>query len=430
MRAQITLFIIIGILIVVAFGIAIYIGTAMNKRIQTAETTQHVEQIQPIQDYVTSCLDLATKEGLKLIGRQAGVLYNSQGGITPDFIDGEGVQYLAYTDAELGTLKTPFVILPPNGNVGTLFYSEPPKYPFDGFPYAGEELIFNGYYGISQLPPLYKTSIEGERVENSVQENFENFAAKRTVQCTDWQQFEAQGFRFKTGTATASLTFAQKQEQFAGEQYISVELNWPIQVTTPAGDKTELENFAVRENTRLATLYYAAKTIIDGDVTDVSYIPQGNYAITTMTIPQGENTIVIARDEQSLIDNKPFEFWIPRKNRKPALWQIEEINKVFHVTPEGRGTTITAVGNELRFNDPCPDGENPYVVQLNSSEPDEQEITYDIYIPGSATSEIPQDAATFGAFSITVFSKDKSQNSNDWFDSQEIPLTVAICEIR
>ncbi len=430
MRAQITLFIIIGILIVIAFGIAIYIGTAMSKRIQTAETTQHVEQIQPIQDYVTSCLDLATKEGLKLIGRQAGVLYQSQGGATPDYIEGEGTQYTTYTDAELGTLKTPFLILPPDGTVGTLFYSDPPKYPFENFPYAGEELIFNGYYGTSQLPPLYKTSVEGEKVENSVQQNLETFIAKRTTQCADWQQFEKQGFRITTGPATASLIFAQKQEQFAGEQYVNIELNWPIEITTPAGDKTKLENFAVREDTRLATIYYTVKTIIDGDATDVSYSPQGSGAITTTTIPQEENTIVITRDEQSLIDNKPFEFWIPRKNRRPALWQVEQINKVFHVTPEGRGTEIRIIGNELQFNDPCPEGENPHTVQLNSSEPDEQEIVYGLYIPGSATSEIPQDAATFGAFSITVFSKDKSQNSNDWFDSQEIPLTVTICETR
>jgi len=430
-NAQITLFIIIGALVLIAFGITFYIGTAMNKRIQTAETQQHIELgIQPIQDSVNTCLSLATAEGLKLIARQGGILYDSQGGTTPDFIEGEGKQYVTYADAELGTLKVQFLIEPPEGNVGTLFYSQPPKYPFEGFPYAGEEKIFNGYYGISKLSPLYKISAEGEKVEGSIQENLEKYIAKRTAQCADWTQFEKQGYQITSGSANVALVFAQKQEQFAGEQYISTELNWPLDITTPGGDKTKLEHFAIRENVRLATVYYAVKTIIDGDVTDISYTPRGNEQITVTTIPYGENTFVIVKDEQSLLDGKQFEFWIPRKNRRPALWNIEKPDNVFHITPEGKGTEITIHGAELQFNDPCPEKQNPYVIQLNASEPDEQQVTYSVHIPGTTSNEIPMDALTFGAYSITVFAKDNSKNPEDWFDSQEIPLQVTLCPVR
>src|SRR5574341_43757 len=86
MKAQITIFIIIGLLVVIAFGITLYAASKMGTRFETRETQQRVEQlgIQPIQDYVTTCLSLAVTDALGLIGKQGGVIYKSQGGTTPD----------------------------------------------------------------------------------------------------------------------------------------------------------------------------------------------------------------------------------------------------------------------------------------------------------------------------------------------------------
>ena len=172
-NAQITIFIIIGILVVVAFGITLYAGTKMSGRIETKQTTQRLEQLglQPLQDYVNTCLSLATKEGLKLIGKQGGTIYASQGGLTPDYTDEK--QYITQEET-----KVPYLIMPPEGNVGNtdcnteedceenccLFQSEPPGYPYLGFPYAGGELLFTGYYGMSKIPPLYKQTPTGENV--------------------------------------------------------------------------------------------------------------------------------------------------------------------------------------------------------------------------------------------------------------------------
>jgi len=78
-RGQITIFIIIGILVLVAFSIALYVGTKMKQRIEVKQTQQTTEKfgIQPIQDYITTCLSLATTEALSLIGRQGGVIYQN-----------------------------------------------------------------------------------------------------------------------------------------------------------------------------------------------------------------------------------------------------------------------------------------------------------------------------------------------------------------
>jgi hypothetical protein len=467
-KAQITVFIIIGVLVIIAFGITFYVGTKMSQRIEGKETQQRLEQIgiQPIQDYVTTCLSLATTEALSLIGRQGGALYQKQYGLTKDYIEGEGEFYVKYTDPQLGILDVSYLVLPPTGNVGNLFFSDPPEYPFPGFPYpAGEtKPLFTGYYGTSKLPPLYKTlptdkpctkdedcqpdnckdNFCWKTVQESLQENLETFIARKTTTCANWQTFEDKGYQITSGTAIANILFAEKQqvEKFIeagafGEQQITIELLWPIEIATPGGDKTIIKDFAIKIPVRLVTIYYTVKTMIDGDVTDISFKPTGTGAFTTTTIPYGYDSFIILKDTQSTVANKPFEFWIPRKNRRPALWQIgtEALKDVtLHVTPEGKGTRLRIIKisdeeSQLQFDDPCPEGQLPYLT-LKASDPDEDEIKYSIHVPGSTTDEIPLDATTFGEYSITIFAKDRSVHPDNWFDSQEIPLQVALCEIR
>jgi hypothetical protein len=436
MRGQITIFIIIGILVLAAFSIAIYVGTKMKQRIEVKETTQTMEKlgIQPIQDYITTCLSLATTEALNLIGKQGGVIYQSQGGITP--VPSEG-NYATYTDPERAEqLKVQYIILPPEGNVKELFFSEPPAYPFPGFPYPPGETtpFFKGYYGQNNLPSLYKINAEtGEYVSNSIQENLETFIARKTANCVNWKTFSDKGYDITAGNATASLIFAQKQEQFIGEQYITIEFDWPVDIATPGGDKTLLTDFAIKAPVRLATIYYTVKQMVDADVTDISYIPQNTGAFTVSILPYGEDSFVSVKDAQSIVANKPFEFWIPRKNRRPALWQIDTTplkDVTFHIS-ESRGTTITVQDDVLSFNDPCQEAnvQNPYLIQLNASDPDEDKITYVVHLPGSSNNEIPKDGVN-SAYKITVHAKDRSTHTNDWYDSQEIPLQVTICEER
>lgn len=442
-RAQITVFIIIGLLVVIAFGITLYVGGKMGERIETKQSQQRIEQlgIQPIQDYITTCLTLATTEGLNYIGRQGGAIYQKQGGITPDFLPEDlGKRFVQYTDEDqtIGTLEVAYLITPPTGNVGTLFFSETPSYPFPDFPIppGKTEPRFKGYYGTSQLPSLYKKTPEGNPVTGSIQENLETFIAKRTIECAEWKTFEEKGYMISAGAATASLIFASEAEQFIGEQNVNVELIWPVEITTPGEDKTLLTSFVTRLPVRLATIYYTIKQIIDADVTDISYTPENMGQFTTIIYPYGtDSSFIIVKDAQSIVKNEPFEFWIPRKNRKPALWKIDTstLNDVtFHVTPEGRGAKITTQENLLRIEDPCQEAgiQNPYIIELQSSEPDEDKVKYEVYIPQTTSNEIPIEATTFDKFSITIIAKDKSDNPQPWYDSQEIPLQVALCEIR
>jgi len=181
MKAQITVFIIIGVLVLIAFGITLYVGVTINKT-TTKQSTQQIEQLetQKIQDYITTCLNIATIDALELLGQQGGIIYQSQGGITLD----ETPENLEKTYIQYDNKNIKFLITEAKGNVGNLFYSQTPKYPYSTFPIppGKTEPYFNGLYGISQLPPLYNQTPEKQPVTGSIQETLEKYITKKTTE--------------------------------------------------------------------------------------------------------------------------------------------------------------------------------------------------------------------------------------------------------
>ncbi len=426
-KAQITVFIVIGMLVIISFGVTIYVGNQMKKGTETKGTAQKTEQIdiQPIQDYITTCLTLATEDGLALIGKQGGVIYQSQGGITP-----EPKTYMDYTENDI-TYKVSYMILPPQGNVGhdrceteypfCLFYSEPMEYPYPGFPYPQGETkpYFKGFYGINQIPPLYKSP----EATNSIQENLETYITKKTMDCTSWEKFEDKGYTIKEGAAKTTLTFAEQQRQFIGEKYLTAELEWPIDITTPTGDNKAIANFNTRIQVRLATIYYTVKELIDSDVTDIEYKPANKDSFKLTTKPYGKDSFISVQDTQSLTAGKPFEFLIPRKNRAPALWKLET-NQLTLGIAEERRSTLSIEGSKLLIYNPCPDdGPTSTFITLQASDPDEEQASFEVEIPGSATDKIPKDAMGEEHYKITIKAKDKAGLT----DYERIPTRVKPC---
>ena len=68
-RGQITIFIILGIVIVISVGLFLTINKIEFKPV-TYDTK--------VKDYVTNCLKQVSDEGIYLIGKQGGVLYDDQ----------------------------------------------------------------------------------------------------------------------------------------------------------------------------------------------------------------------------------------------------------------------------------------------------------------------------------------------------------------
>lgn len=423
-RAQVTVFIIIGILVVIAFAIALYAGSRLGLGGQRG--VEDKLGVREIDDAVTTCLELSLGEGLKTLGAQGGFIFKEQGGV-------HDAQESFGLPSASGKVEVPFVIVPPQGNVGNLFFADIPKYPFEGFPFPPNEKkpFLTGYYGISLLPPLYKITEAQEVVAGSIQETLEKFVAKKTVECVDWAGFQRKGFDVTVGSADVSLLFAQRQDQFIGEQFVTAALFWPLEVTTPGREKAQLKEFSTRVSVRLASIYYMTKAIVDGDVTDVSYFPQASGGMNVSVERFAQASIIRLKDPQSVVQNAPFEFVIARKNRLPGLWQIDAApleNVVFHVTPEHDGTRVRVDGKFLRFQDPCqdPDVPNPFVIELTASDPDEDEASFAVEVQGAFEPELKE----IGERIVRVFAKDESGGPLGQFDRQELKVQVALCPVR
>ena len=83
-RGQLTIFIIIGIVLLFAFGFILFIKNLFFEAQIEAETQQKLQNVfqsESFNTYTSSCLKKVSQEAVLLIGKQGGNIYEEQGGI-------------------------------------------------------------------------------------------------------------------------------------------------------------------------------------------------------------------------------------------------------------------------------------------------------------------------------------------------------------
>ena len=320
-NGQITIFMIIGIIIILGAGLLIYMASLKPEK-AGAETvagqTLRQSAVQPVKDYVNSCLDVVASDALILVGLQGGRIYVSQGGMTPDPGSAQvGQTYLDYDD-----LKLSYLILAPQGDVGDLFFSDAPKYPWPSFPYdASGNVSELGFYGLSLLPPLYKKLGPG-----SIQKQLESYIENNIGQCTDWSD-KFPGFEITTGVPNASMILAENLTHLKHEEYISFVLHWPVQITEETSNaKIILDQFSVNYPVAFGRIYYDVKDILRQETENINYQPEtsDNYFITINRDVSASDDVLVYQDKRYKLKGKPYEFRIAVKNRVPALYLIDQ----------------------------------------------------------------------------------------------------------
>ena len=93
-RGQITIFIILGIIIVAIFGIVYFIISERAKEIRK-EAKFDESKLQPLKDYVEDCIEQEGNKVLELIGKQGG---DVDPGLYQYYFDNK-ISYLCYTDS-------------------------------------------------------------------------------------------------------------------------------------------------------------------------------------------------------------------------------------------------------------------------------------------------------------------------------------------
>ena len=373
-KAQITIFIIIGIAFLAAVGLTIYVvSTTSSQRSQATLREQQLsaELIAPVDEFVTRCLKLTAEQGLEKIGKQGGLLNSSS------------ADSVAFNDVNVA-----YGIIPPTRNIPPIFYRFPPEYPWPNFPAPVIQGQSIGYFGVPTIPNL-----------ESITSELETFISQKITECTEsWQTFSQQGLSITSGTPKAIVNFAQEDT--------SISLKWTIQIES-GQRKATIENFAATIPVKFKSIHSTATEIAKEESTNINFKPADLGATVNKKV-DGFNDIITIKDTSSKINNVPYEFSFGRKNRVPAL------NKISGITSACAGATIV-LNNELKqLSIP----NNP-TIQLAATDPDEDDIVFSL--DGTSNNQIALQSASYTRSIIVVASDGELR---DW---QEIKLQVSKC---
>jgi hypothetical protein len=397
MKAQVTMFIIMGLFFLVSFGLLIYFfyfQSVSGPVDSVPGESFRRNAVGSVRYYVNNCLAETSAQALEFLGKQGGRLYKSQGGTFPD-----PVEFVLHDG-----FKVSYSILSPSGIAG-VYSAFVPLYPWNGFPWIvqdGREIEWlYGYYGLPDFPPLYKSS------RGSVQEALEKYIEANIQKCVDWSYFR--GLSFDAGIPRVQMAIAKNITQLYSEEFISFALDWPVVITDAQGSRTELRDFVVNYPISFGRIYYNAKSLVDSDVSGVSFNPV-NYAGYDISVVRDVNSvhddIIVFTDRNSRVIGRPFSFWLARKNRAPALVLI---NQSVSENSYCLGTKFSIDGRVLRATA----GQLAY--SLKAYDPDEDSVQF-ILLP--ETPELSGNQMTF-----RVIAQDKEIE-----DYQDITVHGVACE--
>lgn len=413
--------IIIALLILIMVGIVLYAARSATtkrgeERVETQQRTAAL--LQPVQDYVTQCLDLMARAAIEQLGSQGGVLYTTQGGMIPEpGLTELGIRYVTVEGA-----KVAYAIQPPQGAVGAVFFSQLPEYPWATFPSIyddnGTLLLaeyLQGYYGINKLPQLQRPD------PGSVQEQLETVVLGRTRSCIDVSVLEQQGIRIVEGTPFLRVVF--------GERGTSFLLTYPLEVTsTVSGTSADIDAFAVELPVRLRTLMDVAHTVVDKDVTDISFDTSSlvlkDIAISTQRDVYQSDDLLVFNDPYSSLGGRPFVFRAARKNRAPALVWIPNVTVDAALLCDG--STITASAATLTGDaGSCNgDGFKGFSYAIKAYDPDEDVVAF-AYTAGPSKQQVPPAyAVTSNDAGFTRVAVQISASDRQFTDMQEILVPI------
>ena len=298
-RGQVTVFIIVGIVILLAASIIIYITRGSDlKEFTPVAVNDLPTEIAPIQLYMDSCIERELKAGLRLIGAHGGYV----GMHTQDEI------YTGKTfDVDLaGIDPTSFGALTvnpndQNSNVAYWFYMKPPNNCDD----IGAPCVFE-----YQIPPLRKEDkFSGD--PNSIEEQLAEYIKKNIAKCSaGFSVFEAQGINITAAGAIAVRVIIAKDDTKAYVEY-------PFDINSELLGKSNLDKFYARAKVKLPKMYELAKNITYMQVEN-NFIEQ--IMLETTTIYAGLDSEIPPYGEEEMGASERSWPMVQAKNRLSEIY--------------------------------------------------------------------------------------------------------------
>jgi len=296
-KGQLTLFIIMGFVIMTAFTFVYYVSR--NEAMAKLETTTDdilsgIFQIAPINQYVTECLEKSSKEALKLVGEQGGVIYRNQ--------TGNGL----YRTGNMTRLYTEFVVpfsddvynvsygITQRDSNSNLVFIDPPRYPYyeeggnnflnysQNSPLGHEEDTGSfAYYhhlnylcykhGANAYNLAQRLNVSIEEVNQtcwysytdndiSIQFLMQDYITQEMEKCIDFSPLsDLLGHDIARGNVTAEVLF--------GEDDVTVLLEYPLMIALHGSEPiTRFLRFQIDKEVRMKKIYFTAKRLREEEI--------------------------------------------------------------------------------------------------------------------------------------------------------------------
>ena len=232
-KSQVTLFIIVGLLIVAAAGFYFYAKTIKNPIEPEVNIVQQQVPLEfdPIKKYTNDCIYSVASDGLKLIGKQGG--------------------YISFTNKTLNSASFTITTNPTESDAVVFAGNSQIQIPY--WWYLKSSNSCNGNCQFSSKRPDLRQS------ENSIEKQLERYISLELKSCLNqFKPFEEQGYKvIENGNVKSDVTIASSD--------VIVSVDYPLSVAK-GSSKTDVNKFFVRVPVNLEKIYNLASTIANFEI--------------------------------------------------------------------------------------------------------------------------------------------------------------------
>jgi hypothetical protein len=357
-KGQISLFVIIGIILLIIFALLFSIRKNVEKANSLPDSKKIISELQTgaLKDYVTNCIVKTGSEAIEKLGANGGFIYDFEGGKVPFYNLSSRTDYLNYSYGS----QTYFVAYALNKNkyCPEVSYAIP-DYPRASTPFSSLSSFYNsnaecsfnhagadydGFFGQINLTKLcYSAKDSGcERFAKgavlglSFQRQIEDYLVTKLPICVNFSIFSQ---KLKADVVAQSAPGAEVNIHDAEVLFF---VKYPVKVTFENSEPISvIVDYQARLPARLGAVYNFVFDILSSDAQRISFNTQTQYASSSFwkqgmklkhiktpcsdcDLPERNNGIIEATDENSVIGGHPFSFRFAVQDRRPAIDFIED----------------------------------------------------------------------------------------------------------
>ncbi|MBN2052149.1 hypothetical protein JW756_01480 [Candidatus Woesearchaeota archaeon] len=380
-KSQITLFVIIGLVLLILVIIMLAMRQSIKPKPVTAQNILNELETGRVKNHIVDCALRVTMDGLEKISANGGTIYDFEGGNIPFKDLTLGSDYLNYTH-----LTKPYFVsygLKDNALCSEINYASP-DYPYTNTSLSELDVIYNenclfnsfyaaydGFYGENVMSklchPMRASGCEpfakGANVGFTIQKQLEDYIIKKLPLCVDLTQFSD-----KTG-ATLSTEVPPIAELSIHDSDMLLAIKYPIKITYPDKEPvTKVTDYQTTTNIRLGRVYNFIYNLLSLDSKNIEFDIEEEFVsspywksglevkrvkdpCTSCSLPYKYDDILEVIDRKSIVNGRPLLFRISIKDRRPALDWME-------------GREIDVANTQT------------IEIPLNAHDPDDSKITY------------------------------------------------------